>query len=556
MVYTSKSKFDATWLFPGSYEVTVKAPGMSSEPQTVVVGPGQHPSVTLSLRPDPPGNGLYWASLTRSGQELRARVSVHPYDEVYPAGNGRNVLERTCMVCHGESWLSAQPAAAAVWTARVDHMMGRELWDHSVSDYGEGVLSFRAQWLGISLGDREAVISYLSDHFGPSARPRAVLTEKPPPVDEEALAKAMYVEYYVPADPPGYGVNDGQYKGAVGPFASHRAIQDVQFDAEGNVWGTDRSSPRRLVKLDPRTGAWREWITPHPKSDIHELIIGRDGTVWLPEHAEGNDERNYLVGFNPKTEHWDHVIDLDPDDVIRNSPKWADSISIDSKNNLYVNWIMGGALTKIDGVTKKVVKVFPLPTSGAVPYGSVIDSKDNVFLAMWAKGTLVKFDTTSNTWTEFTPPTFPSEARRLKVDEKDNVWIGLWSAGSKRAGRLDMLDQTTGRFKEYPIPEQVAEPYDVAPDRTGNIWFADSPQPDRSAALGKLDLASGAFTFYPKPQFDADTPKIQVTKSGAVWYAPRGSLTAPALGVLYPDKGKIDTLGAEYLQGPPGYAFK
>ena len=51
-------------------------------------------------------------------------------------------------------------------------------------------------------------------------------------------------------------------------------------------------------------------------------------------------------------------------------------------------------------------------------------------------------------------------------------------------------------------------------------------------------------------------PWIQITREGAIWYSPRGSRDAPAIGVLYPDMDKITTLGAYYLNGPPGYLFK
>jgi hypothetical protein len=74
--------------------------------------------------------------------------------------------------------------------------------------------------------------------------------------------------------------------------------------------------------------------------------------------------------------------------------------------------------------------------------------------------------------------------------------------------------------------------------------------------IGKFNTKDQTFTFYPKPQFSADTPKIQVTKDGAIWFAPRGSLTAPAISVLYPDMDKITTFGAFYVNGPPGYPFK
>jgi streptogramin lyase len=555
MVFTQQGRFRAVALYPGNYEVRASAAGLESEPRTVQLAAGDNAPLDLALHALPPGDGSYTGSISMAGQNAQAKVTLHGYDDIYPPGAGRDIIERSCMICHGENWLPAQPAAEIVWNARIDHMMGTELDNRGAKSYAEGLLSYRAQWLRFSLQDRQTLLQYLLANFGPGAAPRMVRTDRPPAYDESLLGKAQYIEYLAPDDAPGQGVNDPQYRKAVGPFSSRRTLQDLRFDADGNVWATDRGAPVRLVKLDPRTGAWREWLTPHPTSDIHEILIDRAGIVWLPEHAEDAGARNYLLGFNPKTERWEHVVDMDPKDVIRNDTKWADSISVDAQGNLYVNWILGGALTKFAAGTHQVVEVLPLPSTAAIPYGNVIDSRGNVWLAMWGRGSVTKFDTVANTWTEFFPPTFPGEVRRLNVDAADKVWFGIYSAGSRRPGKLAQLDQKTGRFNEYTIPEQTAQPYDVAPDPAGNIWFADTPQVDRAALLGRFDPRTKTFAFYPKPQFAADTPKIQVTRDGAIWFAPRGSLDAPGLAVLYPDMDRIGELGAFYTNGPPGYPF-
>jgi streptogramin lyase len=194
-----------------------------------------------------------------------------------------------------------------------------------------------------------------------------------------------------------------------------------------------------------------------------------------------------------------------------------------------------------------------VPTHNAIPYGIVVDKNDNLWMALWDSGNLAKFDTTVNEWTIFTPPTYPGQVRRLNVDAQNNVWYGMWSAG-KRPGILGKLDQTTGRITEYKVPRQNSNPYDVAQDLEGNIWVADVG--GTHASLFKFNPRDATFTLYPKPQKTADTPKIQITREGAIWYAPRGSQKAPAFGVLYPDMDKITTLGAYYLNGPPGYLFK
>jgi virginiamycin B lyase len=556
MVYTSAGQFRAVQLFPGNYEVSVTLKGFKSDVQKVAVKAGDAPKMKLTLQEE----AVAGTTVTDVAQNLegevsnRVRVSFDAYDNVYPAGPGRDVLEHTCMICHGENFLSSQPAREEVWNARVDRMVGKENLNRPAQSYAEGVLSYRAQWArNWSKKDREVLVAYLVKNFGPGVRPRNVKTVQETPLDETKLAKAMYMEYYVPQDAPGQGIHDPQYADALG-FSGRRVIQDVRFDAEGNVWATDRGAPRRLVKLNPQTGEMKEWLTPHPKSDIHELLIWKDDMIWMPEHAEGG-LRNYLLAFNPKTEKWDKSIDEDPTDVVRNPIKWTQSEAVDSKGNLYIIWILGGALTKYERATGKVT-VFPMPSTNAIPYGTVADRNDNIWIADWSGGKIEKFDTHTNTWTEFVPPTYPNQTRRLNVDYQNNIWWGEWSGGTKQPGKLAKLDQTTGRITEYTIPEQAANPYDVCMDLEGNIWFPDSPTADRSAMIGKFNPKDQTFTFYPKPQFSADTPKIQLTKDGAVWFAPRGSRDAPAISVLYPDMDKITTFGAFYVNGPPGYPFK
>jgi len=292
---------------------------------------------------------------------------------------------------------------------------------------------------------------------------------------------------------------------------------------------------------------------PDPKNGIHEVLVDPTGMIWLPEHSgvqPSNVKR--LLGFNPQTEKFEQMIPLDPNNVVRNPIKWAQSLALDSKGNIYVGWIMGGALSKYDRQTKKV-SVFTVPQINAIVYGVVADRNDNIWVALWDSGNIAKFDTQTNGWTIFTPPTYPGHTRRLNVDAQNNIWWGIYSAG-KRSGKLAKLDQSTGKITEYTIPRQNAQPYDVMQDPDGNIWSPDVG--GSAAALWKFTPRDGTFTLYPKPQKTADTPKIQVTRDGAVWYSPRGSLDAPAFGVLYPDMDKITTLGAYYQNGPPGYPYR
>ena len=559
MVFTQAGKFRATPLFPGNYEITVMTEGLVSDMQHAVLSPGDNPVLTLTLRegtaPAPVGalpSGDSEADTNSSAATAREEQS---YEEIYPPGPGRAIAERTCLICHGENFLPSRPTSRDVWSTRIDHMMGPFLRERPATSYAQGLLTHRSGELGFSLEDRETLLDYMAEHFGPRAKPRRVRIERDMPLDEAELGKAMFVEYYLPPDPEGQGVNDPEFLKLTGPFCCGRRVgQDVRFDDAGNVWLTDRGYPHRLVRLDPRTGEQKDFIFPDgARNGTHDVIVDRTGIVWAPEHSgsqPGSPKR--LLGLNPETEQWEYKIPLDPNDVIRMPIKWAQSFTIDSKNNVYVGWMMGGALSKYDRATKEVT-VFPVPEHNAVVYGVEVDQNDNIFAALWSSGHIAKFDTHTEQWTIFVPPTHPGQTRRPIVDSNNDVWWGIYSAG-QRSGKLAKLDQKTGEITEIVIPRQDAQPYHVSPDAAGNIWATDAG--GSVSALWRFNPRTNRFTLYPKPQSRADSPKIQVTRDGAVWFSPRGSRNAPAISVLFPDMDRITTLGAYYPNGTPGLWFK
>jgi len=351
----------------------------------------------------------------------------------------------------------------------------------------------------------------------------------------------MYVEYYLKPDVPGQGVHDPQYK-QQGFGAGRRVGQDPRFDSDGNVWLTDRGTPNRIVKLDPRTGEMKDYLTPRPTAGVHDLNIDqRSGIVWVPENEGVPASQMKLLAFNPKAEKWEQEYPLDPGTLLDVPLKHAQSLAIDSKGNVFVGMILGDGLSKWDRETKKVT-TYPIPESitgghGSLPYGVVTDKNENIWVALARRGTAAKFDTKTNQWTGYRAPIYPSFIRRLNVDSKNNIWFPIYSSGD-----LVRLDQTTGKMKDWKIPSQVSQPYDVE-EYNGKIWIADDGQ---EATLIQFDPATEKFTFFPSPQANADKPKIQITNEGAIWYSPRSSRDYPGFGVLYPDMDKMTTFAARY----------
>ena len=550
MVYTNAGRFRAVGLLPGNYEISVQARGLVSDVQNLVINAGDRPHVTVSLRDDSSRHRF------PSAVETPPRdITLQSYDEIYPAGPGRRVLEEVCMVCHGENFAPMRPRDAAGWQAALDLMMGKSLFERERVRAAEGVLAPPATHFRFGFQDRKDLLDYLIEHFGTDSTPRAVRPDTEIPLDEATLGKAQFIEYYLaPNAAPGAAA--GQSQGELGQSGNRMAFT-MQLDAEGNAWLVDRGNPNRLVRLDPRTGEQKDYVLPDPRAGVHEIVIDREGIIWVPELGGRRTQQYRLLGFNPETERWEHQIVADPDDEIRNPNKVGmHGTTVDSAGNLYTNWFGNGAIGKWERATGKL-SVYRIPTSAAIPYGMAIDKNDNVWSALWNGGKIAKFDTTTKQWTEFSPPTYPANIRRgVGVDSQNNVWFGIYAAG-RRPAKLAKLDQTTGRITEWAIPYRPSEPYEGTADFEDNIWFPDASPPVHPAVIGKFDPRDETFTFYPKPQAVADSPKLQHTVDGAVWYTSRTAIPgATGFGVLYPDKDKITTLGGYPLNGPPGYAFK
>ncbi|MBM4197935.1 MAG: hypothetical protein FJ197_12760 [Gammaproteobacteria bacterium] len=552
MVYTNQGRFRAVALLPGTYEINVQARGLQSDVQKLAIKAGDSPQVQLSLREA--SNPDRFPSAT---DVPRREMALHSYDEIYPPGPGKEVMEEVCLVCHGENFFPLRPRNASGWQAALDLMMGKNLFERDKLGSAEGILAPPASNFRFGVQDRKDVLEYLIKNFGDDRKPRAVRPDVGIPLDEEKLGKAQFIEYYLTPDPSNREVAGAPPQGEIA-VSRNRIAYTLQLDANGNAWLVDRGDPNRLVKLDPRTGVQKDFVLPDPKAGVHEILIDRGGIIWVPEIGGTPRTREYrLLGFNPTSEKWSLQIVADPDNVIRNPNKVGmHATTVDSKGNLYTNWFLNGAIGKWDRETGKI-SIYRIPTPGAIPYGMAIDRNDNVWSALWNGGKITKFDPTNGQWTEFTPPTYPANVRRgVGVDSKNNVWFGIYAAGN-RPGKLAKIDQTTGRITEWTIPHRGAQPYEATADFEDNIWFPDTVTPVLQPVIGKFNPGDQTFTFYPKPQFGADSPKLQHTVDGAVWFTERTSMPgATGFGVLYPDMDKITTLAGYPLNGPPGYAVK
>ena len=210
MVYTNGGRYRAVALFPGTYEVSASTKHLESDVQTVTVSAGDAAQADLALGElagDAPPLVIP-AGRTAMQRGTAGAFEYASYDEIYPPGPGKAVAEQVCMVCHGENFFPTRPGTERQWMSWIDHMVGSTLGSQDPTRYGQGLLSFRASTFRFGRQDRDDLLAYVVENFGPDSKRRRVRIEQQTPVDEEALGRAMYIEYYLAKDGPDEGNND------------------------------------------------------------------------------------------------------------------------------------------------------------------------------------------------------------------------------------------------------------------------------------------------------------------------------------------------------------
>jgi len=498
-VFAVDGTYRAVNLFPGKYEIEIPhwyAPskdGLALDPTSIAVTAGGHAKANLQLEVVPP-------TLNYTGRDTyKDGVLVQTYEEIYPPGKGRDILEHACMVCHGVNFAPSKSLSREGWEAMASLMLKGPaeggLFKGAGLSAGPPIVSSER----LSAADYPILMDYLAANFGPTSKRRAVLQDEWPELDRAALAKAQYIEYRVP----------GQ--------TSH----DVHFDNNGIVYAT---SGRNILRIDPATAQYRVYRLPEGNS-THGLTVDGDGTVW----SAGSG--NFVAHLDPETGLVD-VYQVTQLGLHGNTPVF------NSKGDIWFSSLIGNKI----GVWKRAtdtITYWESPVANASPYGLDVDYNDKVWYAEYFTGAFVRFDPETETFTRFKAKTWPNSLRRGGPDSNNNIWFGVYGYKGKY-GKLARIDAKTEALTERDIPIKYSHPYDAKPDEWDNVWISSMNY------LTKFDQKTEKFTVYPLPA-RTDMPKIEPALGGAIWYAPRWAASngyGGTASVLYPDKDAITTLRA------------
>jgi virginiamycin B lyase len=225
---------------------------------------------------------------------------------------------------------------------------------------------------------------------------------------------------------------------------------------DGSIWWSGQLA-NKLGRIDPKTGAIREYTLKSPHTGPHGFAEDRDGNIWFTGNNAG------LIGkLDPKTgvtteyplpdpkAKDPHTINIAPDGTI-----W---FTVQGANML-------GRLDPKEGSVKLVTS----PTEKSRPYGLMINSKGVPFFVEFGANKIASIDPASMAIKEYALPNEAARPRRLALQGDDVIWYTDFPRGM-----LGRLDVKTGAVKEWPSPSgPKSEPYGIVFTK-GALWYNES----------------------------------------------------------------------------------
>ena len=172
------------------------------------------------------------------------------------------------------------------------------------------------------------------------------------------------------------------------------------------------------------------------------------------------------------------------------------------------------ASTSLDSTASRGFEEFEMPTADSSPVQLALDASHQVlWVTEWAGNRIASFSLQTMTWQdEFAIPTLHSQPWGLAVDGDGNVWFAETAAD--KIGRLDV---SSGTVSEPVTLAAGSQPWGMAISGVGVstvIWFTER----LANRIGKFVPATGLVTDVPLPTPGAQPSGIDV-QGTYVWFA-------------------------------------
>ena len=359
-----------------------------------------------------------------------------------PEGDGKEIVEVMCSQCHSLNMLA-----------------------NSGGYTHDGWKQLIASMVALRSERAELVAAYLAKNYPEKPGPAAVLIP--------GAVNVTIKEWLVPS------LGSRPHDPAVAP--------------DGSIWWTGQFA-NVLGRLDPRTGALRQYSLKTPESGPHGLISDRTGNIWY-------------TGISKR-----HVGKLDPmsGDVTEypmpdTAARGPHTPIFDQKGTLWFT-LQSGMVGRIAPQTGEV-KVVRTPTSNTYPYGIAVNSRGVPWYVDFRGNRVGSVDPVTMEIREYKLPDTAARPRRIAITSDDAVWYT-----DHARGYLGRFDPRTGAVREWRSPGgPQSRPYGIA--ATGTIlWYSESGV--RPNTLVRFDPATEKFQTWIIPSGGGVVRHMMTTPNG------------------------------------------
>ena len=286
---------------------------------------------------------------------------------------------------------------------------------------------------------------------------------------------------------------------------------DPAVGADGALWFTEQMVSK-IGRLDPKSGAFKEYALKVEDSGPHGLVADREGNIWFTGNFKG-----YIGKLDPRT---GAVTEYKIPDPKGEDPHTA---VFDSQGTLWFTLQVANMVGRLDPRSGKIdLKLAPTPNSH--PYGIAINSKGVPIFCEFATNKMASIDSQTMEIKEYTLPE-GARPRRMAIDVSDRVYFTDFNGG--HLGRLDLA---SGAVKMWESPGGTkSAPYGIAITPDGMVWYSESGV--KPNTIIQFDPRTEKFARANIPSGGGTVRNMAATSDGRVYIACSG---VDKVGVVEP----------------------
>jgi virginiamycin B lyase len=280
---------------------------------------------------------------------------------------------------------------------------------------------------------------------------------------------------------------------------------DPAVAPDGTIWYSGQRA-NVIGRFDPKTEQFKEWPCPTPNSGPHGIIADKDGDIWYTGNAAT------LIGrLNPTTGKIAEYKMRDPKARDPHTMAWL-------RDGRMVFTVQAGNFVGIldpkapDGN----IKLVPVPTANARPYGVRLDSKGIAYFDEFNSNKIGSIDPATMKITEYPLPDPAARPRRIAIGKDDTVWYGDYARGY-----LGHLDPKTGKVEDFRSPGgEDSRPYAIDVMADGAVWYVETGEDTN--VLVRFNPETKKFLTFPIPGGGGTVRNMEHDRDGNLWMAESG----------------------------------